>query len=301
MSLQIIEHNNINLKKWDATILDADFPCLFAMSTYLNATCANWKAMVLNDYEVIMPLTENKKYGINYLYQPHFTPQLGVFGKRLSEKTERLFYNELLKQYRFIEIEGHAHLRADMWKNSKSKTTYILKNLSALSLNQNTKRNCKKAETLGICVEVVEPTHVITHCKKLIVPFLKNTVQLKPKVITTFLNLTEALLTNQQLKAFAAKSNDDTLFAIGLFAYNSKQIVYLKGASADKSESNGAMHLLMREALTHFRSQSHQWFDFGGGQNSSMAQFYKGFGAEAQTYFSYRKNSLPFPLNQFKK
>ena len=43
-----------------------------------------WDALVLNDYEAVMPLTWNKKYGIAYLYQPFLTAQLGVFGKNIS-------------------------------------------------------------------------------------------------------------------------------------------------------------------------------------------------------------------------
>lgn len=47
----------------------------------------NWDALVLNDYEAVMPLTWNKKYGICYLYQPPFTACLGITGKLVTTAT----------------------------------------------------------------------------------------------------------------------------------------------------------------------------------------------------------------------
>jgi len=44
-----------------------------------------WDALVLNDYEAVMPLTWNKKYGIHYLFQPFFCASLGVFAKKKKD------------------------------------------------------------------------------------------------------------------------------------------------------------------------------------------------------------------------
>lgn len=271
------------------------------MSAYLNATCANWKALIFEDYKIVMPLTENKKYGITYLYQPHFTPQLGVFGRNVSETEEQAFCDFLHKNYRFIDIECHAFHRPKLWQGSKQKTTYILQQLNNLQLNQNTKRNCKKAESEKIQITKLEKEQLFDLSGKIIQPFLKQNLHLNTKALVTFDALVKSLFTEGKLTGFSATARDGKVLAIGLFAHNEKQVVYLKGASTDKTASNGAMHLLMREALQYFQTQAVTWFDFGGGQNASMAQFYKGFGAEPQNYFSYRKNSLPFPLNRLKQ
>ena len=51
----------------------------------------HWDALVLGDYEAVMPLTWNKKWNISYLYQPPFTASLASFGKLLTEEIVRAF------------------------------------------------------------------------------------------------------------------------------------------------------------------------------------------------------------------
>ena len=75
-SIQYILHRDINQQKWDACIAEASKGLVYSYSFYLDATAKNWDALILNDYEAVMPLTWNKKYGIYYLFQPPFTPSL---------------------------------------------------------------------------------------------------------------------------------------------------------------------------------------------------------------------------------
>ncbi len=51
-----------------------------------------WDALVWNDYEAVMPLTWNRKYGIAYLYQPFLTAQLGVFGNDITPQITGSFF-----------------------------------------------------------------------------------------------------------------------------------------------------------------------------------------------------------------
>ena len=66
---------------------------------------AGWDALVLDDYETVMPLTWNKKFGISYLYQPAFTQQGGVFGAGIFDnKLVDAFITRALDKFPFIEI-----------------------------------------------------------------------------------------------------------------------------------------------------------------------------------------------------
>ena len=56
------------MTKWDACIEKAPNGMVYAFSYYLNSMAKNWDALVLNDYDAVMPLTWNKKYGMQYLY-----------------------------------------------------------------------------------------------------------------------------------------------------------------------------------------------------------------------------------------
>src|ERR1700722_19967131 len=89
--IRYIQQPEIDKIKWDHCIGNAGNGLIYGYSCYLDQMAKNWDALVLNDYEAVMPLTWNKKYGIHYLYQPAFTASLGVFGNDMNEKLTRSF------------------------------------------------------------------------------------------------------------------------------------------------------------------------------------------------------------------
>ena len=101
--IHYLQHNQINLTKWDATI--AECGNIYAYSWYLDVVHPGWNALVEDDYQSVMPITGGKKFGVNYLFQPYFVQQLGVFSKQplTSEKLSD-FLNAIPKKYRFAEI-----------------------------------------------------------------------------------------------------------------------------------------------------------------------------------------------------
>src|SRR3990172_7490113 len=74
-----LKHSEIDKPKWDKCIQNSSNGLIYAYSWYLDFVSPNWQALVRGDYEYVMPLTCKKKYGINYLHQPFFAQQLGVF------------------------------------------------------------------------------------------------------------------------------------------------------------------------------------------------------------------------------
>ncbi|HRN54955.1 MAG TPA: hypothetical protein PLL71_00810, partial [Agriterribacter sp.] len=78
-AIQYLKRNEIDIAKWDKCIAGADNGLIYARSWYLDNMADNWDALVLNDYEAVMPLTRRRKYGFHYLYQPFFTAALGLF------------------------------------------------------------------------------------------------------------------------------------------------------------------------------------------------------------------------------
>ncbi len=74
-----LPHSSIDKQKWDACISDSRNRIPYALSWWLDAVCPGWDALVQDDYLAVMPLTHGHKFGIDYLYQPYFTQQLGIF------------------------------------------------------------------------------------------------------------------------------------------------------------------------------------------------------------------------------
>ena len=81
--IQYLPHAQINKTKWDACIAAAPNGLIYAHSWYLDEIIETWDALVMNDYESVMPLPYRKKYGVLYLFHPPFVAQLGLFGNEL--------------------------------------------------------------------------------------------------------------------------------------------------------------------------------------------------------------------------
>lgn len=100
-----LAHQEIDKRKWDVCINEARNGMIYAYSWYLDLISPGWEALVKKDYETVMPLTCNKKYGISYLSQPFFSQQLGVFSKKDADtKTADEFLGAIPPKYRFVEI-----------------------------------------------------------------------------------------------------------------------------------------------------------------------------------------------------
>jgi hypothetical protein len=293
-----IAHKDIDLKKWDNTVLSSEYPLVFAQSFYLNATCPNWSALVIGDYESIFPLTNKTKLGFSYLPQPSFTSQLGVYGK-VDPEIENLFYDHITKKFKLIEIELNASNKINA-KGIGTKKTFIIDYSIEYTYNQNTKRNVKKAVESGISIKRVDVKDTLVLSKKLIDPFLLNDLKLSGSVVKVFNNLLVSSNTNNSLLTLKAVDQKNTILALAHFVFNSKHALYLKGTNFDKKENSGSMHLLIDTAIKHFDGKV-KVFDFGGGSlNESLAGFYKGLGGTELNYSYLKINNLPNMVKFFK-
>lgn len=288
--LRHIKHVDIDLKKWDNTVLSSKFPLVFAQSFYLNATCPKWDALVIGDYESVFPLTAKTKLGLNYLPQPSFTSQLGAYGKVNSE-VELAFYNYITKQFKLIEIELNASNKIKT-EFVKPKWTFIIDYAKGYSYNQNTKRNIGKALKNNFAVKKVEAKDASELSKKFIDPFLSKEIGLSRPVIKTFNDLLESSIKHKSLATFKTVDSNNNIMALAHFVFNNKYALYLKGTNFDKNENSGSMHLLIDEAIKFFDGKV-DVFDFGGGSSAGLASFYKGLGGEQFDYSFLKINKLP--------
>lgn len=298
MKLYHLKHTEIDLQKWDKSILSSNTPLVFAQSFYLNSTCPNWEGLILNDYETVFPITSKSKYGFKYLPQPPFTSQLGAFGN-VNEERLNLFLNYILAQFKLIEIELNASNRFNL-NDKYDKKTFIIKYTEGLNYNQNTKRNITKAKELGLTVELIPDKEVLTLSKQKLTPFLLHDLKLSYSIVKKYDMLLSNSIDNHQLIALKVIDQTNTIKAMGHFISNGKHTLFLKGTNFDKKEKSGSMHLLMDYAINYFSDKT-TVFDFGGGSNSEgLANFYKGLGGRELTYHILKVNKLPWLINFIK-
>ena len=82
LKITYLTYQEIDKAKWDDCINQSINKLIYAESVYLDAMAENWDAIIMNDYEAVMPLTWKKKFGIKYLYQPAFIQQGGIFSRK---------------------------------------------------------------------------------------------------------------------------------------------------------------------------------------------------------------------------
>ena len=159
MAVEYILHRDIDKQKWDACISNAGNRLIYAFSFYLDAMAKKWDALVLNDYEYVMPLTWNKKYTVHYLYQPPFTASLGVFGKKPSTEIVNSFLQSIPSKFKYADIYlNHSNLFSLKEFELYSRVNYVLSledSYDSLYKNyrDNIKRNIKKSVQLNCVVK----------------------------------------------------------------------------------------------------------------------------------------------------
>ena len=295
--LVYIKHDDIDFKKWDATILSSAIPFVFAQSFYLNATCPNWDALVINNYESVFPIPQKVKFGFKYLPQPPFTSQLGAYGK-LNLDIEQQFYDYIISNYKLIDLELNV---SNQIKSSSisPKNTFSFLYKDGYTLNQNSKRNITKSKGLGFKVVQVNEDESLKLSQNLLNPFLINEIKLATSTVLLFDQLLINAITNKMLYTFKVIDESQQIKAMAHFICNGKHALYLKGTNFDKLDNSGSMHLLMMHAIQFFENKA-EFFDFGGGSKAGLASFYAGFGGKPMTYSFLQINRLS-PLIKFIK
>lgn len=297
--LEYTEHKKINRSLWDEAILKSELPLVFAQSYYLDATCPGWDALIYNSYKAVLPVTYGKKLNISYLYQPPFTPQLGVFGTK-DANVQQKFIQELTKKFKFIEIELNAANQISS-PNLSAKQTFVIDLKQSVNYNENTRRNIAKAKKKGVVIKELTDLKSIQRLTNTVqVPWLISELGISKKHASIFKDLVKNCYHAGALLVLAACDENDEVLSIGYFVSNGKHAVYLKGMSLNKKDNSGSMHALMAHAIDHYQSRA-LLFDFGGGNTQGMANFYKGLGGTALTYHILKVNNLMWPLNKLKK
>jgi hypothetical protein len=298
--IQHLGREQIDTARWDACVSNAVNERIYAYSWYLDQMAANWGALVLGDYEAVMPLPWKKKYGIKYIYQPFLTAQLGVFGKHLSSELITDFIAEIPSSYRLTEISlssanSFEHPQLFMRKN------YILpldKPYAGLfsRYNENNQRNCRKALQSGCEAEKgfdVEKVIALATAQ------MKQYGVAAGDNVTRFRSLYKELDAKNMAFTYGIAQNKNLLSSAVFFISKNRAYYILVGNDAG-SKSTGASHALI-DAFIKDHAGSNIILDFEGSDIPGLAAFYACFGAVQENYPFLKINRLPFFLKWLKK
>ena len=294
--IKYLQHKEIDKAKWDACITNAPNGLIYGYSFYLDCMAKNWDALVLGDYEAVMPLTWNKKYGFYYLYQPAFTASLGVFGKNLTKEIVDDFVSMLPSKFKLVEISlNTGNIIGDSKAFSLLRSNYILHlNNSYKELyktyRDNHKRNIKKAFDLGY---KVSKDVSVDEIMKLNEEQLKHVDGTKPEDYPNFKKLYEFLKNREQAIAYAIVEPKNKVLASAVFFFSHNRAYYIMVGNHPDGKTIGASHALI-DAFIKDHADQNLILDFEGSDIRNLAFFYSGFGATEEIYPALKINRLPF-------
>ncbi|HEY6506122.1 MAG TPA: GNAT family N-acetyltransferase [Chitinophagaceae bacterium] len=302
-TIQYLPHQQIDKAKWDNCIANSSNGLIYAYSFYLDHMAQHWDALVMNDYDAVMPLTWNKKYGFKYLYQPFLTAQLGVFGKKISEVLVERFLSAIPGSFKLTEISLNSENMIGLPENNTShRSNYILdlgKQYEELYNNyrENIQRNIKKANQVGCTVQKdFDVEKVIELALQQMMSYGKESAD----NVDRFRKLYQFLHAKQMATTYGILSPQNELIASCVFFFSHNRAYYILVGNHPNGKTIGASHALI-DAFIKDHAGKKMLLDFEGSDIRNLAFFYSSFGAVHEVYPALKINRLPFYLKWMKK
>jgi hypothetical protein len=303
LKISYLPHSKIDKTKWDRCIDNAGNGLIYPYSFYLDAMSENWDALIFNDYEIVMPLTWKKKYTIYYLYQPFYTASLGVFGNDISAETVNNFLKNIPAKFRYWDFylnRNNLFTLPDFPMYERS--NYIL------SLNEKYEklvaryatshlRNIKRAKQSGNVVQKDIPIKDVIALAK---EQAKNFSVIEEDNFLDLANLYEFLKKRKQAITYGVYSSQNQLVASCAYFFSHKRAFYILVGNHPNGKTSGASHLMIDHFIKEHACED-LTLDFEGSNISSLAFFYKSFGAGLEKYPGIKLNKLPAIAKLFKQ
>jgi hypothetical protein len=250
-----------------------------------------------------MPLTWNRKYNINYLYQPPFTACLGVFGNHLTETIIKEFIEEIPDRFKLIEISlNHGNTLNSPPGFIISRTNYVLSLHETYTelyngYRENHQRNIQKSLQSGCSVKKDIAIEDVIHLNK---QQMKNIVPIANRDYDRFRKLYESLSGQNRARSYGIFNTVNQLLASCVFFFSHNRAYYIMVGNHPDGREVGASHALI-DAFIKDHAGENMILDFEGSDIENLALFYSGFGATREDYPAMRLNRLPWYLKWLKK
>jgi len=298
--IRFLNRNEIDIDRWDRCIQDALNGMIYARSVYLDTMAKNWSALVWNDYEVVMPLTWKRKYGISYLYQPAFTAQLGVFFN--SEPDPHIlenFVTQAESHFRFCEI--HLNYQNGILSERK-RANYILNlDKSYAEIRGNYKKrlieNLLEADRYNL---QYQPSQNYPAAIKIFkTEYGRRFPQVRTADYRQFELLCRKLLDQNMMFVREVRDKKGELLNTSIFFIDERRIYNIMSVTPAAGREKRAHFHLIDRLIEEFSSKK-LLLDFEGSEIPGIAEFYRKFGTINQPYPFLKYNHLPFPIRFFK-
>ena len=303
MSIQYVDHHQIDPTKWDSAILRSPHPLVYGLYEYLNAVCdSQWDALIYKDYEAVFPLPFKNKFGIKYLVQPVFCQQLGAFGSNANVSTHN-FLSAIPKRFLRVRLQLNPYfdqknevgsILTKPWGKGassgklKTKTNMTIQLSQPLDYNKDCKKNLHRLAELPIEYKI----NAIS-IRDAIDTYRKAWGRQNPEIGDDHYQLfANACSEKLSFTVTAHHRTEGTLLGAAIFLITpekaNRSIHYVCAGPTEPGKSIGVMHGIIDFVLKRYQGEN-MLFDFEGSSIASVASFYKKFGANEEPFFCFNR------------
>ena len=293
MSVKRVNRASIDVSKWNALIKQSHNSLPYGYAWYLDAVSENWEALILNDYEAVLPLPFVKKMGFKLYVQPLFCQQLGPFSlDPLSEEEIINILDHLPKKALRLNLSFSTEITIPdkfSFLNPKKRINQLIKLHKSIDqikddYRRTSKRKLKNhGHKYSGLEEIQDPKEVIGFYKQQ----LESQVHLKEKGYSTALKLFIKAIEMNSAYCYKFKNKENNEWVSkGLVILDENRVINL--FSATKKSAKGANAKNIDLLLEKFHS-SKKVFDFEGSSLSGVNQFFNSFGPQTTFYYSIDK------------
>lgn len=304
VSIRFLPYQSIDPVKWNDCINRSPNGLIYSTTRFLNNLCENWNALVLGDYEAVMPLCPRKKAGINYLYQPAFIQQQGIISPNdISENFVAEFLKTAFNHYRYGDITlnfgnvNPSNLKADF----STRNNYLI----TLDGNASTKwlsdpylsKRYRRAEKNKLHIE--RSADFSGAVKRYADLYGKRLPYFRKEDYRAFTEVCRLFLENDQLSLTAVFKNDTWLGEILLLRFKDRWYNMISSVS-EAGRKALANYFLFGNIIRELDGTGHT-LDLEGSDHPGIGFFYKKMADLNQPYLAVHFNQLPFLMRIFKK
>lgn len=293
--ISCIQRANLNIEKYDECIEKSAQSKIYAYAWYLDIVCENWCALVLNDYEAVMPLPWRRKYMQTYIYPPFWVLELGIFSVKETIQPEN-FLKVLFEKFQFVELKMNTKNHCTSYS-----LQLLTKQMHSLSINtpyelitasyrKDRRKDLRKANRASL-------KKVWNDSPKQLITLFQNNIGKRVKALKTTDYVILELLITECLKRevgeiLSVYDSANRLIGSGFFLKHKGDITLLVSSTDLEHRKNGVNTFLIDTAIQKYK-KDFKVFHFGGSSIPSIGNYFLSFGAKETSYQQIKYNNLP--------
>ena len=286
--LQKIKRKNLDLEKYSQALNASLNYRIYAEYWYLDLlTNENWECWVDGDYEVIMPIPLQFKFGFKFVIQPIYCQQLGVFYKKeipdeLFREFEKKLHKYFVRSYHFNEENTEKYQ-----PKGEERVNYILdlnRSYEEIYAEYSKKRRKELRKSERLEIKVRETTDYRNFLRITLSDYENLLQYMDESELKKYFNWN---LKKGNLVVYDVVDSAGNVLASQICVHSKNRIIGIV-FGRNKSIENHNSSAFVNDYLVQKYSNQNMILDFRGSMIPEIAHFMEGFNPEKKQYTHFR-------------